>query len=319
MIEFGNTIISTPVSEILNELKAQLILNHSTYNPDIRDKGDNIMITCPSHKDGQERKPSCGILKETGIVHCFTCNYAVQFPEFISNAFGYNDFGVYGERWLKKNFATVEVEERPDINIDLARNEISHEPHSYVPEMVLDSYRYIHPYLYKRKMTDEVIEMFDLGYDKETDCITFPVRDIYGNCLFVARRSVTGKFFSYPKMAVKPLYGVYELKQYDKRPDSVSVYVTESMFNCLTLWTYGIPAIALNGTGSEQQIYDLCKLPYRSLVLALDPDSAGQHGVERIAKIAGKYKVLYKLSYKDDLDINDMSKEQFFDTPVIFV
>lgn len=29
----------------------------------------------------------------------------------------------------------------------------------------LDRYRYIHPYMYKRGMTDDLIEKFDVGYD----------------------------------------------------------------------------------------------------------------------------------------------------------
>ena len=44
-------------------------------------------------------------------------------------------------------------------------------------------------------MTDEVIEQFDLGYDKSTDSITFPVRDKNGDCMFVARRSIKTKYF----------------------------------------------------------------------------------------------------------------------------
>lgn len=39
----------------------------------------DIMVSCPFHKDGQERKPSCGIKRfdddkgVAGQLHCFSC------------------------------------------------------------------------------------------------------------------------------------------------------------------------------------------------------------------------------------------------------
>lgn len=49
------------------------------YLRTIKRTGNNIMVTCPFHKGGQERKPSCGIritpddFSSIGTVHCFTC------------------------------------------------------------------------------------------------------------------------------------------------------------------------------------------------------------------------------------------------------
>ena len=163
--------------------------------------------------------------------------------------------------------------------------------------------------MYERKLTDEVIELFDVGYDPETDMVTFPVRDIYGDCLFVARRSVKGKYFHYPSGAEKPLYGVFEIS---RLPYIVNeVWVTESMFNCLTLWTHGIPAVALNGTGSKYQLEELSKLTCRSLVIALDPDAAGRCGTQKIRHfLKDSHKILYTVQYTDDRDINDLSYEE---------
>lgn len=55
------------------------------YLRNIKRTGDNIMITCPFHKDGQERRPSCGIrltpdeYSSIGTVHCFTCRRNYEF------------------------------------------------------------------------------------------------------------------------------------------------------------------------------------------------------------------------------------------------
>ena len=46
------------------------------------------------------------------------------------------------------------------------------------------------------------------------------------------------------------------------------VYIAESIINCLTLETYGLEALALNGTGTNYQIDQLKKIPIRHLVLA---------------------------------------------------
>jgi DNA primase len=175
--------------------------------------------------------------------------------------------------------------------------------------MVLEQYRWVHPYMYERKLTDEVIELFDVGYDPETDMVTFPVRNIYGDCLFVARRSVKGKYFHYPSGAEKPLYGVYEISNLPYW--AKEIWVTESMFNCLTLWTHGVPSVALNGTGSKYQLEELSKLNCRSLVIALDPDAAGRGGTQKIRNfLKDSHKILYTVQYKDNRDINDLSYEE---------
>ena len=153
--------------------------------------------------------------------NCFACGQAHTLPEVISYCFGhYEDvLGKFGMNWLITNFVTIRKEERKDVEIDMERNNstskntrlehiASFEP-NFVSEEELDSYRYYHSYWTDRGITDEnIIELFDLGYDIRTNCITFPVRDIEGNCVFVARRNVSTKWFNYPKDVEKPLYGL---------------------------------------------------------------------------------------------------------------
>ena len=117
----------TDLSTILNELKDQLILNNIELLGTIRDSGDNLMVSCPYHKNGAERKPSCGIRKSDGQVHCFTCGATHSLQEMISHCFGYaNDLvGAKGWEWLCKNFLTVSIEERKGIDLDVERNSCS--------------------------------------------------------------------------------------------------------------------------------------------------------------------------------------------------
>ena len=176
--------------------------------------------------------------------------------------------------------------------------------------------------MYKRKLTDEIIDLFDIGYDKNTECITFPNRDINGNCLFVARRSVKTKFFNYPQDVEKPVYGLYECNICAKTiknwfPDEI--IICESMIDALTCWVYGRYAVALNGTGNENQFKTLRNMPNRKFILATDMDEAGLKARERIRQSLGNKLVTeYVWDINVAKDINDMNKEYFDSLKEVF-
>lgn len=308
--------------DILNELKSQLQLNGINLLSHTKDIGNDIMVSCPYHKDGQERKPSAGIRTDDGQFHCFACGETHTLQEVISHCFGWTDpLGVKGWQWLLKNFATVSVEKRKPITVDLSRT-IQRTKEQYILEQELECYRYYHPYMYKRKLTDEIIELFDIGYDKETDCITFPQRDIKGNTLFIARRSVKTKYFNYPEGVEKPLYGIYELNQiYKNNEDNLidEVIVCESMLDALTCWVYGKYAVAMNGLGTPHQFKMLSSLRCRKLILATDNDVKGLKA-RKVIRQNVKNKIITEYIFPENKkDINDLSKEEFDNLLEVFV
>jgi len=300
------------LSDILKELKAQLELNRiPLLHGKMIDTGSNIQVCCIYHNNGQERRPSAGIHKQTGVYHCFTCGETHQLQEFISDCFGYyNDAGTFGWNWLLKNFLTIQVENRSDIALDVSRDKSTDKKLTlYVSDEELDSYRYYHKYMYERKLTDEIIEKFDIGFDGQSQCITFPIRDISGNTLFIARRSVSTKYFNYPSEAIKPLYGVYELSQLAEFPKTI--IVCESMLDCLVCWVYGDYAVALNGLGSNTQYEELRNLPCRELVLATDNDDAGREARRKI-KANVKNKLISEFVIPSNKkDLNDLTEEEY--------
>lgn len=322
-MEVNNHVILDDTQDILIELRKQLELNGVKRFAKFIDSGNNIQTNCPFHKEGQERKPSFGINKKTGECHCFGCGWSGTLSEMISNCFGKDDFGVYGNKWLIRNFLSVAVESRPDIDVDFyRRKKITSETKKYISEQELDSYRYTHPYMYKRKLTDEIIDLFDIGYDKNTECITFPNRDINGNCLFIARRSVKTKFFNYPQDVEKPVYGLYECNICAKTIKNWfpnEIIICESMLDALTCWVYGKYAVALNGTGNENQFKTLRNMPNRKFILATDMDEAGLKARERIRQSLGNKLVTeYVWDINIAKDINDMSKEYFESLKEVF-
>ena len=322
--------IRIPISEveILYELRRQVELKTGrSILSKIKPSGDNIMVCCPFHNNGQERRPSCGVTtirkngKPSGFWHCFSCGTVASLEQAISYCFGYEDNGAYGEKWLLENFISFETYERPKLELNLTR-EHKIEQVTYVTEDELSRYRYYHPYMYQRKLTNDVIHRYEVGYQRDfvfsegwqpTEVLTFPVKDEKGRCLFVSRRSIHGKTFFLPQNISKPVYGIFELPKNCKE-----VLICESVFNALTSVVYGRPALALFGTGDEIQYEILNKLPIRKYVLALDPDQAGNKGVERLRR-AIKGKILTRLIFPPNKDLNDLSYEEFVNLPEVFL
>ena len=323
------------LEDILTELISQLRANNINLIQKHKEGPTHIQICCPYHSNGMERRPSAGLRKSDGVFHCFACNETHSLSEVISHCFGHDDdvAGKFGWQWLLRNFATVQIEERKSVPLDFYRNNKFSRTNSstnYVTEEELDKYRYFHPYMYKRGLTDEIIELFDIGYDASTKSITFPVKDIYGNCLFIARRSVVSKFFNYPEGVEKPLYGLYELYTYafsgvKNQPFwhvsgiPSEVIVCESMLDALSFWTVGKYAVALNGVESELQIKQLKELPCRKIILATDSDEKGMLARQRIRKKIGNRKLITEYIFpKGRKDANECTKEELLSLEEIF-
>ena len=312
-----NVHIDHELEEILGELQSQLhaqgilLLNKTTVTP------SDIMVTCPYHKNGQERRPSAGIRKSDGLFHCLACGETHSLPEMIANCFGYSD-PMVGWSWLRQHFISVSASERKPLELDLDRN-IPQKRAEYVSESELDQYRYLHPYMTKRGLKPQIIELFDIGFDKGSNCITFPVKDEKGNVLLVARRSVVTKWFNYPSQSTKPVYGLYEYETCKNDPkfsgfDRNSVVVCESMLDALVVWGWGMFAVALNGLGTDLQFKQLSQMSCRKLILATDNDDRGRAARTTICR-GVKGKLVTQFDYSTypigKKDMNDLTEEEF--------
>lgn len=324
------------VIEVLNKLEAfGMIKQHKRT-------GNYMTITCPFHGDGQERKPSCGVLLvdevragkkyPAGLFHCFTCHYAKPIHEAVSDLLKLQHIDKDGRDWLKENIPGFDIsatnqfdyllpqELTEELTNQLAVDYINlltkPKPTQYVSEEELAKYRFTIPYMYERKLTDELIEKFDIGFQDDwvppgrkraVPCITFPVRDRYGRTLFFCRRSVEGKLFNYPMGVVKPVYGIYELPKGCK-----SVVICESCFNALTSWRYGRPAVALLGTGNAYQIQQLKELGVNEFILAFDPDEAGRKATEKLKKALRNIAMVWQFEgIPEGKDLNDLTQEEY--------
>lgn len=303
--------------------------------------GNYMTITCPFHGDGHEKHASCGVLLvdeiragkkyPAGLFHCFTCHYSKDIAGAVKDLVKSNDIDKENLEWFKENIPgygksqSIESDMLlpPDIaekmmnslTVDYIVQISNPKSKDFVSEQELAKYRFTVPYMYDRKLTDELIEKFDVGFQadwvppgrkKAVPCVTFPVRNRYGQTLFIVRRSIEGKLFNYPEGVVKPVYGIYELPS-----KCTSVLICESIFNALTAWRYGIPAVALLGTGNTYQIQQLKELGAREFVLCMDGDEAGQRATEKLYRQLRKTAIVWRMHMPDDRDVNDMEQDEF--------
>lgn len=295
-------------------------------------------IYCPIHNDGNEHKPSCGVLITTekrngtvypeGWVHCFSCGYVNSLKGLVEDILKNRHITSEAAKWIEENIPEINTKIDYDKLVDdtvaqsiisnFAINEIQTRMYSsqnYVSEEELASYRYTIPYMYERKLTDEIIEKFDVGFDanwvppgrkKPVPCITFPVRDAEGRTLFCCRRSVEGKLYNYPNGVTKPVYGL------DMIPaDCKTVLICESIINALTLWTWGYVAVALMGTGNQYQLTQLKRLGVREFVLCMDGDDAGRKAANKLKNALKQVAIISEVDIPDGKDVNDLDKSDF--------
>lgn len=322
MIQIDEDVYNIDLRDLLKRLRNDIYKKNgrSLFNYISEQNKTSIKVTCPIHKRGQETKPSC-FVSTNGLVHCFSCNYSSNIYKMISELL-YNRFdgGLAGKKYIERHYK-LDKEDIRDFNlnelfdkVERNRNGVK-EVKKIISEDELEKYRYFHPYMHKRHLTDEIIEKFDIGFDnnykyfeKTVPCITMPVKDIEGDVITIIRRAVRYKRFFIENAIKKPIYGIYEITKEKGSP----VYITESVFNCLTLWTWGFEAVALIGLGNDYQINILKKLPNRLFYLCMDGDAAGRGAAEKIKQKLYN-KVVFNIDMLDDMDVNDLTKEQFLE------
>lgn len=211
------------------------------------------------------------------------------------------------KQWLIDNFSDLLIEYRdllPEIVTEKRQPD-------YLPEESLKPYEHYHLYMWERKLSKKVVDLFQIGYDSEQKAITFPIRDEAGGLVGISRRSVKGKFFSMPDNIVKPVY----LLNYIKQWGITRVYVCESQLNALYLWSHDRPAVALFGTGSDDQYEILRRSGIREYWLAFDGDSAGWLGAKRFKEGIGRDVLVTTVQLPKGKDVNDLDIETFLKLP----
>lgn len=325
---WGVPIVAT-VEQVLKDIKLQLY--GTGLLREMNSTGADLMITCPFHKNGKEHSPSCGVLLkekvvrekkyEAGTVHCYTCGYTADLPQFIADVLGLEN-SLAGYKWLvgKYNYS---AQEREPLDLNLYRGQA--QKASYMDEEEVERFNkellnspVACEYLHKRKIANWILGAYRLGYDPADKTVLFPVRDMQGRVVFYKGRSIAGKHFYNAKEIDKSslVFGLWEICNGHfangvATPDT-EIWITESEIDALTLISYGFYAVAIMGSHiSEEQCKELERAPFRRFVLATDNDEAGRKGASQIKRLLiPKGFRFTNLKWNTELkDINDLAKE----------
>lgn len=325
---WGVPIVAT-VEQVLKDIKLQLY--GTGLLREMNSTGADLMITCPFHKNGKEHSPSCGVLLkekvvrdkkyEAGTVHCYTCGYTADLPQFIADVLGLEN-SIAGYKWLvgKYNYS---VQEREPLDLNLYRGQA--QKASYMDEEEVERFNrellnspVACEYLHKRKIANWILGAYRLGYDPADKTVLFPVRDMQGRVVFYKGRSIAGKHFYNAKEIDKSslVFGLWEICNGHfangvATPDT-EIWITESEIDALTLISYGFYAVAIMGSHiSEEQCKELERAPFRRFVIATDNDEAGRKGASQIKRLLiPKGFRFTNLKWNTQLkDINDLAKE----------
>lgn len=303
-----NQVIDAPIETIIDEIKKEL--TNGKLRDVSRSDDNNISVTCPVHKNGHERKPSCYIYTnrendkiQYGKVHCFTCGLTCNLAEFVNACFDESDIS-FGEEWLLDRFGG----EFSNNSRFLPRIELkTFVKPEFIDESILDNYNYYHDYMWSRNLKKEVVDTFRVGYDPMSKMLVFPIWDEHDRLTMITKRSVVDKTFFIDKEKDKPIYLLNFIHKYNYK----KVYVCESQINALTLWGWGYPAVALIGTGSSSQYDILNKCGIRHYVLCFDGDEAGDKGIKRFIKNMRSDVFIDVVNIPRGKDVNDLTKEEF--------
>lgn len=258
---------------------------------------------------------------EAGTVHCYTCGYTADLPQFVADLLGLSS-PVEGFKWLVNQY-NYQTEERELPDLDMYRGSTAKS--SVLEESLVKQYtqnllqseeacRYLH----KRRIANWVLEAYELGFDPEDKTVLFPVRGMDGKVIFYKGRSIAGKHFYNAKEIDKTsvVFGLWEILNgsfsWGTSDQIEEVWITESEIDALSLISYGVPAVAIMGSHiSEDQCKELERTPFRRFVLATDNDDAGRKGASQIKRLLiPKGFRFINLKWHTSLkDINDLVKE----------
>lgn len=306
-----NEVITAQIPDVLNRIRYEsqkplfsTIKNHHSY----------YSTNCPFHVGGQEKHPSCSIYAETdgkltwGYCHCFTCGYKASLPQMVADVFE-KDL-LFGETWLVNRYGAVITDSfkiNDEIPCKYSTNSLQFVDFNtkiHAPE--LNAYRYYHPYLWERKLTKATVDKFIIGYDSVRNAITFPIWDEHNNLIGITERCVDYKKFFIPPDMNKCVY----LLNFAKHENAKTIIVCESQIDALLCWQYGFPAVALLGTGSEEQYKILNKCGISCYILMFDGDDAGRNGAKKFTRnVRNAFTIEVKLP--EHKDISDLTEQEF--------
>ena len=283
--------------------------------------GENMSVKCPFHKGGEESKPSFSLNVGNGVWHCFTCKVSGPLP-LLLRLLGLPRNVIDAEL---KDLRAVLLENAASLKWKKRAEWLTKDPFladTVLPETILKPYELCPTKLVDAGFDPAWLQWMDVGFDRNNDRITYPIRDMYGNLAGISGGAALGQF---------PKYKVYQGRKKEYNSDNYiesdygpwfdelypnyhfhnhkflwnfdQVYprlffsndtqwliITEGFKACLWMLQHGwANTVALMGSSMSDHQRNLLHRLKANVLLFLDNDEAGQRGTDKIAKELRKF------------------------------
>jgi DNA primase len=158
-------------------------------------------------------------------------------------------------------------------------------------------------YIYDRGFDPDILNRWQIGYDKISDRITIPIRD--NNGVLVGFKGRTWRDNTVPKYMILGEYGnqkrygfqpykkshyVFGLDKYIESEVSWGTILVEGELNAIAMNEYGYLAVGIAGSEFSQIQADLIKKYSNNTPLVyLDNDKAGNKGTKKVIEMLSPY------------------------------
>jgi DNA primase len=281
-----------------SQINVEEILEYFSVR-NIRPVGDEVQFSCPfpEHARG-DRNPSSSINRKNGKWHCFGCGRSGTLISFVAEYEKVAPSQV--TKWLRGEYglqARTLVSEFDSILNTVSANYVER----ILPEQVLELFRvdwhrcyeaYLSKdlprrlsILFERSFSPDTLSFYNFGYDKRTNRITIPVRNLEGSLVGFKGRSTSyrdrPKYLSIGDKGETVYYGFPTVKvtNYVYLIGSASDehgIIVEGELDAIRLREYGYKgSVALGGSNPSKAQIQQIKNRFSSITLLLDPDEAG--------------------------------------------
>lgn len=305
-------------------------------------RNDQLMCHCPdwlgNHANG-DANPSFGFNEEKLLYNCFVCGGG-NLIQLTMNLLDTTDAGA--EQFLL-GYAGLEPQDTEDFVDKISKILHPYEETEVQPDYpaeALFQYRKIHPYLYERGLTREVIVEHEVGWDETHDGIVIPhwfmgvlkgwqMRHLQmdgdkyvcsvDSCNFKNEKKIPVPKYKntshFPK--VNTLYAYDQTMRYVKREQLDWVIVVESPMTALYLKSIGFGNVmATFGSFNPEQGSLLW--PFRKVYFWPDNDKAGVENTKKAISTLSRYVELWIVGYvpgakADAADLEPDMIQQYLD------
>lgn len=270
------------MNNLENVIKAKLDLREyvSQYT-ELRRTGNTWRGACPIH--GGENKSAFTVFPH-GTFYCFSCGASGNVINFVAE----HEHITY-EAATEKLAEMLNIDVSSSVEYVRQRNIIQEYRHKVdTAQKYLEGNEGVKKYLHRRKISDEVIELFHLGADrKDGGNLIIPIYNINDQPVAIAKRYFNAKY-KYKNSKNSEVFDksetLYGLNVSHKVGGS-TLYLVEGYFDVMSGTQLGLPTAGYCGAeiGKEQiQLLNKTVPPTTQIVLVPDMDEAGLKHIDRV-------------------------------------